>query len=71
MIFVNLPVTDLDASMTFYKSIGFENNDGTSSSAFTLRGRNAKNRITTSFGFIGGGDHLERLISSIIFSGSR
>jgi hypothetical protein len=24
MIFVNLPVTDLDASMTFYKSIGFE-----------------------------------------------
>ena len=26
MIFVNLPVTDLDASMTFYKSIGFENN---------------------------------------------
>ena len=23
MIFVNLPVTDLDASMTFYKSIGF------------------------------------------------
>ena len=26
MIFVNLPVTDLDASMAFYKSIGFENN---------------------------------------------
>jgi uncharacterized protein len=26
MIFVNLPVTDLDASMTFYKSIGFKNN---------------------------------------------
>jgi predicted lactoylglutathione lyase len=26
MIFVNLPVTDLDASMVFYKSIGFENN---------------------------------------------
>jgi len=26
MIFVNLPVTDLDASMTFYKSIGFVNN---------------------------------------------
>lgn len=26
MIFVNLPVTDLDASMTFYKCIGFENN---------------------------------------------
>jgi len=26
MIFVNLPVADLDASMTFYKSIGFENN---------------------------------------------
>jgi predicted lactoylglutathione lyase len=26
MIFVNLPVTDLDASVTFYKSIGFENN---------------------------------------------
>ena len=26
MIFVNLPVTDLDASMIFYKSIGFENN---------------------------------------------
>ena len=26
MIFVNLPVTDLDASMTFYKSLGFENN---------------------------------------------
>lgn len=26
MIFVNLPVTDLDASMTFYKAIGFENN---------------------------------------------
>jgi predicted lactoylglutathione lyase len=26
MIFVNLPVTHLDASMTFYKSIGFENN---------------------------------------------
>jgi predicted lactoylglutathione lyase len=26
MIFVNLPVTDLGASMAFYKSIGFENN---------------------------------------------
>lgn len=26
MIFVNLPVTDLNASMAFYKSIGFENN---------------------------------------------
>jgi predicted lactoylglutathione lyase len=26
MIFVNLPVTDLNASMTFYKSMGFENN---------------------------------------------
>ncbi|MAG81586.1 MULTISPECIES: VOC family protein [Limnobacter] len=26
MIFVNLPVMDLDASITFYKSIGFENN---------------------------------------------
>jgi predicted lactoylglutathione lyase len=26
MIFVNLPVTDLGASMSFYKSIGFENN---------------------------------------------
>lgn len=26
IIFVNLPVTDLKASMTFYKSIGFENN---------------------------------------------
>jgi predicted lactoylglutathione lyase len=26
MIFVNLPVTDLDASMAFYKSLGFENN---------------------------------------------
>jgi uncharacterized protein len=26
MIFVNLPVTDLDTSMAFYKSIGFENN---------------------------------------------
>jgi predicted lactoylglutathione lyase len=26
MIFVNLPVTDLDASMTFYKSLGYENN---------------------------------------------
>jgi len=26
MIFVNLPVTDLDASMTFYKAIGFVNN---------------------------------------------
>lgn len=26
MIFVSLPVTDLDASMTFYKSIGFVNN---------------------------------------------
>ncbi|MGH8028206.1 MAG: VOC family protein [Pseudoxanthomonas sp.] len=26
MIFVNLPVTDLAASMTFYKALGFENN---------------------------------------------
>lgn len=26
MIFVNLPVTDLNASMAFYKAIGFENN---------------------------------------------
>lgn len=26
MIFVNLPVTDLTASMAFYKAIGFENN---------------------------------------------
>lgn len=26
MIFVNLPVTDLEASMKFYRSIGFENN---------------------------------------------
>jgi predicted lactoylglutathione lyase len=26
MIFVNLPVTDLAASMTFYKAIGFGNN---------------------------------------------
>ena len=26
MIFVSLPVTDLQASMTFYKSIGFVNN---------------------------------------------
>jgi hypothetical protein len=26
MIFVNLPVADLDASMTFYKALGFENN---------------------------------------------
>ena len=26
MIFVNLPVTDLAASMAFYKAIGFENN---------------------------------------------
>jgi predicted lactoylglutathione lyase len=26
MILVNLPVTDLKASMAFYKSIGFENN---------------------------------------------
>jgi predicted lactoylglutathione lyase len=26
MIFVNLPVADLDASMAFYKSIGFVNN---------------------------------------------
>jgi uncharacterized protein len=26
MIFVNMPVTDLKASMAFYKSIGFENN---------------------------------------------
>ena len=25
VIFVNLPVTDLDASMTFYQSIGFVN----------------------------------------------
>lgn len=26
MIFVNLPVANLDASMAFYKAIGFENN---------------------------------------------
>lgn len=26
MIFVNLPVTDLDASMAFYESLGFKNN---------------------------------------------
>lgn len=26
MIFISLPVTNLEASMTFYKSIGFENN---------------------------------------------
>lgn len=26
MIFVNLPVTDLDASMAFYRALGFENN---------------------------------------------
>lgn len=26
MIFVNLPVLNLDASMSFYKSLGFENN---------------------------------------------
>lgn len=26
MIFVNLPVTDLKASMAFYKALGFENN---------------------------------------------
>jgi predicted lactoylglutathione lyase len=26
MIFVNLPVTDLDASKNFYKALGFENN---------------------------------------------
>lgn len=26
MIFVNLPVTDLDASIAFYKAIGFANN---------------------------------------------
>jgi uncharacterized protein len=26
MIFISLPVTDLDASMTFYKAIGFVNN---------------------------------------------
>lgn len=26
MIFVNLPVTDLEASMAFYRAIGFENN---------------------------------------------
>ena len=26
MIFVNLPVTDLAASMAFYKALGFENN---------------------------------------------
>ena len=26
MIFVNLPVKDLKASMAFYESIGFENN---------------------------------------------
>ncbi len=25
-IFISLPVTDLDASMAFYKSIGFKNN---------------------------------------------
>lgn len=26
MIFINLPVTDLNASMAFYKALGFENN---------------------------------------------
>ena len=26
MIFVNLPVTNLEASMAFYKALGFENN---------------------------------------------
>ena len=26
MIFVNLPVTDLDSSIAFYKALGFENN---------------------------------------------
>lgn len=26
MIFINLPVTDLAASMSFYKALGFENN---------------------------------------------
>lgn len=26
MIFLNLPVTALSASMTFYKALGFENN---------------------------------------------
>ena len=26
MIFVNLPVADLDASMAFYRALGFENN---------------------------------------------
>lgn len=26
MIFINLPVTDLEASMSFYKALGFENN---------------------------------------------
>lgn len=26
MIFVNLPVADLDASMSFYKALGFQNN---------------------------------------------
>lgn len=26
MIFVNLPVTDLEASMSFYTALGFENN---------------------------------------------
>jgi predicted lactoylglutathione lyase len=26
MIFVNLPITDLNASMTFYGSLGFDNN---------------------------------------------
>ena len=26
MIFVSLPVTNLEASMTFYKSLGFQNN---------------------------------------------
>ncbi len=28
MIFVSLPVTDLDVSMSFYKSLGFVNNPG-------------------------------------------
>lgn len=26
MIFVNLPVTDLKASMSFYEALGFQNN---------------------------------------------
>ena len=28
MIFINLPVADLPASMSFYKALGFENNPG-------------------------------------------